>query len=926
MADQDPNTAPQPQINTALPPPDRTTVIDPYGNWGTMDVAEAKDATQNGGFRIPSTSELQEKATSQQYGTGLGSAVAAGSLGALNAATFGIGNKILSKTGIVSPEEQANYAKYRPIATGLGEGVGIIGSLLAGPESVAVKGAAEALRTAQATGDAAKIAEAAQALKTIKGSSAALTAGDALNPVSGISKIGDISQAAAKPYIEKAVGLFVNPETRPLLSKIVNDTATAGLGAATEGAAYGLGQSINESALGDPDLNAQKVMSNIGYSALLGGGLGSLLKAGEIVAPEALSVAQDAATNLYNKASGLGGKAFSEASSWVSGKSSSDIFDAWMNRAKANIDPEKFLGMSQDFADGLNDQHGSIQRLLRATNNDIRPEESDLLLQGTDVDVAKQQWEKTLGNIDTTISSMRAEPDLYPAYAARKLEMIRDGAQKSISEQSPSAYFESLNDMKGRLDNEIKYGKMPGPQEQAAQSAIRDVRTDIKNNLENESIWGEAAARQSAFNDAQSNFFNLTGNGGLFRKYFMQKTLTRGGNVAYEVDPGKIRSFFSQMDTLKGEEKGKILKSFMDSSQNVTDQVAKTYESLPARNFDKDAITNLLVKNQKMTQDTLGQASFQKKMGTLGGGAHNVPLGEAGTLLVGMHNPALAAGMEAWHMAKAPALVIQRLAKIEKAVRSTTNFTVKAANAIFKVGSKVGEPVAGYVGSKINQSLNLDDFSKISNNISRMNNDPEQMINHLSDKTQSLYAVAPQMSGSIQTAAVRANQFLVSKLPQNPPPLPLSPPMEPSGADIAKFSIYLNTVEHPHQVLSEIKDATLAPESMEALQAVYPHLLQDMRATVAEALTTHISKKGSTIPYKTRLALGMFMGQDMDYSTQQQNIAFNQMTLAGGSQSQSQDQVQGGQAVKTSQKGLSALNRAQQSLTPMQASAQRERA
>lgn len=48
------------------------------------------------------------------------------------------------------------------------------------------------------------------------------------------------------------------------------------LGLGTEGAVFGAGNAISDAALGDPDLNAQKIMSHIGWGAVLGSGLGAL--------------------------------------------------------------------------------------------------------------------------------------------------------------------------------------------------------------------------------------------------------------------------------------------------------------------------------------------------------------------------------------------------------------------------------------------------------------------------------------------------------------------------------------------------------------------------------------------------------------------------------------------------------------------------
>lgn len=59
----------------------------------------------------------------------------------------------------------------------------------------------------------------------------------------------------------------------------VGGLAGRALGTAAEGAIFGAGNVVSDAALGDPHLNAQKVLSDIGMGAALGGGLGVLSKA-----------------------------------------------------------------------------------------------------------------------------------------------------------------------------------------------------------------------------------------------------------------------------------------------------------------------------------------------------------------------------------------------------------------------------------------------------------------------------------------------------------------------------------------------------------------------------------------------------------------------------------------------------------------------
>lgn len=62
-----------------------------------------------------------------------------------------------------------------------------------------------------------------------------------------------------------------------LAAEAMGGGALAGaVGLGAEGAVFGAGNAISEAALGDPDLNAEKVLSHIGWGAALGAGLGAV--------------------------------------------------------------------------------------------------------------------------------------------------------------------------------------------------------------------------------------------------------------------------------------------------------------------------------------------------------------------------------------------------------------------------------------------------------------------------------------------------------------------------------------------------------------------------------------------------------------------------------------------------------------------------
>lgn len=172
--------------------------------------------------------ELQDD--EQKYG-GTSGALKAFALGAGRSASFGTLDQLLTKTGLAKSETLKGLEETNPVATGAGEVTGILGGVLA-PE-VGILGAASA-------------------------------------PVKAVSRLGGAVTKGAEALL---------PVATSTAGKIVTQAGTHALGSAVEGAAYGLGQVVSEDALGDADLNGEKVLAHIGTSALEAGALGSIFGA-----------------------------------------------------------------------------------------------------------------------------------------------------------------------------------------------------------------------------------------------------------------------------------------------------------------------------------------------------------------------------------------------------------------------------------------------------------------------------------------------------------------------------------------------------------------------------------------------------------------------------------------------------------------------
>lgn len=864
------------------------------GTLGVIPPEQAPDAFK-AGYKYASPSDIHEYNLQKTYGQGILNSAASFGLGLGNTLTFGGLNQALVRSGAVDPDTINQIQNRNPGSNAVGSVVGV-GVPLLGEAGAVGKG------------------------------------------IEGVSSLG---RAVAKGTSSAL------PEASSLAGQVLNNALAKGAGSAVEGLAYGAGNVVSEQALGDPNLNAQSAMAHIGLSGLLGGALGGVIGTGEVALPASVDAASDAINKVkgfINKDGGITdklGEAYDKLASFGSGKSPEDIALVRNNRANFSNSPEEIEKTAKDLSSSLQDQYSSMENASKQTFSDVRPDESTALLNDLSpeqVDNATKTFNDIHENLTNTINDLKLEPELYPARYARKLEQFRDryigkpGPSIEVGEQglegatlspdevsggSPKDIFEALNDLKKNLDSNIGYGKIPSASDADAQNVIKNLRLKIKTSLENPAAFGVAGARQAAFNES-FNQFNVAKN--TFQKNFMTKFVTKSGAVRYKVDPVKVNTYLNQIDNIRGAAKHEALEAFNKASEGYLNEIQNTYKNLPDRVFDKDAVSSMADKSKAVQQDFAQKAHIKGAFDRLSeeGGGHE---GMVALALSHGLGPAAIPLLGAYKAATSPLLTIQRLAKFEALVNKTTANIVKGTRAILKTGGSAAENAAGYIASKSATSNDQKTFEKRTKEINDNLTQPTNLIDKLQNSTASLHSHAPNNAQALQGQAIGALKFLQTKIPAPAPQTFLGPKIPPTKTDINKFNRYYDVVQNPMIVLKQIRAGMLTSESVEALQAVYPDVYKKMQSQMIESIGEH---NGKHIPYKTKVQIGAFLGQDVDMSTTTANIMSNQVAQGaaqGEKDAASAPKTPG--APKTTAKGLGKLDFSGRSLTNMQATHQR---
>jgi hypothetical protein len=170
------------------------------------------------------------------------------------------------------------------------------------------------------------------------------------------------------------------------------------------------------------------------------------------------------------------------------------------------------------------------------------------------------------------------------------------------------------------------------------------------------------------------------------------------------------------------------------------------------------------------------------------------------------------------------------------------------------------------------------DFNKQRDQIQSYSDRPDVLMEHASKNVSTLSKSAPNVSQALQNQIMNGVGFLNQKLPKPPQSMPLSQDWKPSKAQMYQFNKYYEAVNSPMNSLDHVKRGTLSNESMEALNAVHPALLNQMRGVVQQNMNPQSAKN---LPFAVKQAISKFLGTPLDGNMTPMSIASSQAAFNG---------------------------------------------
>lgn len=205
-------------------------VLGPNGEAASIPAEEFSRAISEG-YQYEGLDSQKQRGLKEEFGD---SPVRAGLEGAARGLTLGLSDVALRAAG-ADPEGLAARKEFNPIAATGAEVVGAVAPIF------------------------------------LSGGTGALAKGAAMTPAALAAKAGT--------GVAKGVQSVVGTGAAGLGSRIAQAAVPMAAGSAVEGALYSAGSTISEAALGNPEVNAEKFLANVGMGAALGAGIGALVGA-----------------------------------------------------------------------------------------------------------------------------------------------------------------------------------------------------------------------------------------------------------------------------------------------------------------------------------------------------------------------------------------------------------------------------------------------------------------------------------------------------------------------------------------------------------------------------------------------------------------------------------------------------------------------
>lgn len=881
-------------------------VVDATGQAGSVPAAEAYRLFNEETFRVETAAERTERQTQEKYGEGLGAEAAALGAGVARGATLGLSDAIVRGLGGSEAAHVLEELHHRnPNATLGGEILGAVApAVLAGG--------------AGAVGTAARF-----------------------TPAGFVSRLG--------VGVEHGAARLLGAGATSAAGRIVQSIVPKIAGSAVEGAFYGAGGAITESALGDTELTAEHLLSQVGIGALVGGGSAAAVSLGGMVAHGTVKAAAKSARatwraveDLYERATGNQpvhglGKMWAKVSGMVSG-ADDDVLQPLFTSAEARARAVKPESVLDDAAEQLREAYDEIlthgaQVTPEALGKSKLRRFSEVIKKGNEdvvADSAASLLNELGGNVDQMIEAGRGSTnvaglprlrEVVDSYRSRIAAIAREGG-----DVNGRIYLE-LDALKRDVGAEIRKLRGSTLKDRAWREtfdALSDteggVYNRLKTHLEDKFLYGEAAEIQSVINQRWAAHLGPEN----YRSNFAVKMGSENFEDVYVANDTQFRKFVRELKHVDTNDY-KYISHHVKTKRDLVEEIARNYDLAPEVLESVQALQAATEKFQRVlrgTKDDVVAINQLRELEHLANASVVGSLGGAGVGYLVGSGPGAVIGAGLGALAR-PGQTIRQLATLERLSQSVTAKVKKATAGFMRsmsrpahFGAHVGEATAreslfheGMARARRaiapvsvhsvrygeEQHAKGRAFEQRLKELTHLATEPNAIAQRLTESLLPIDDVAPGVAAAMAERAGVAVRFLHDKAPKPPPSVAqsLTPKRwRPSESDLARFNRYVQAVEDPLSALDSMRRGSLSQEQVETLREVYPKLHQSIVASLNESL----AELRTELPREKRVQLSLFFGIPVDATMASDFVQLAQALHA------TEEQPAGQPAARTSRK------------------------
>lgn len=764
----------------------------------------------------------------------------AGAAGAARGATFGLSDVALAKIGGEDVKEKLNKLKeYNPIASGVGEASGVIGSTFL----------------------------------------------PGFNLVKGVAGVGRVAEgAAAKVILDSAA--------QSTAKKILATAATKGFGSAVEGAFYGAGQVASEAALGDPDVAAEHALSTITLSALLSGGVsGGLNVAAQAVKAAAnsakpflkaarqqlIGVAPDVEQTILNRSDDIKNLL----------AQSDNVEESILDRFK-----EKAVTANEARYQTIDDVKSNVAKIiqdrsLQGDSKSIKPLFDAISTARSKIAPSGKIVSREIENEVAQINDIEH----------RLVNYVLDNAGIQVPEGKVGLTLTDLTKA-GLTDDALKLNPLQLNDLKAQYFKSTDFSKQLGKISETERLYETLGALANKELDNVSPAIRAE-NARLGNAIKSQEALKSFG--LYDrgtFDAEKLRKLASVKDSAKWAEVKRHLEVLDDTWG--TDLLDTAELTRAAKQVTPKDLLSGIQTGRSLLAPALGGAAgsilggpVAAGVGVIGSAALASPAGIAAKIRAANIIENMLSSRQASALSrlggKAGALVsddlvpfvsaqVTALSTLERAQKRTDREIDSAVSGLQGKEVTRGAPTSISVLPEIKfgkGSSELDRqraFEKRIEELTKIMTNPSAMADMMEQNLKGLSMIAPNISNSLAMQATNAAMFLYSKAPKPPEQnaIGLKQEWKPSDSQLASWERYVDAVENPSNVLKDLKQRRLTSEGVEALRSVYPNLYSKLTQKIAEKFND------KSLGYQDRLQLSALFHMPIENTMKPQTFAMLQ--------------------------------------------------